>query len=87
MAEAGADPLFTLDVVRDFMAQHGGKVSNHTLVTHFKTFLNDSNRKVANRLKFKEYVNTLSVIKIDTDGAQEKVPQQFRTSRFGKAFG
>ena len=41
------DPLFTMDVVRDFMATHDGKVSNTTLVTHFRSFLNDPRRKVA----------------------------------------
>lgn len=68
MSHAEADPLFTIDVVREFMISQGGKVNNHTLVTHFKSFLNDSNRKAANRLKFKEYVNTLSTIKLDTSG-------------------
>jgi len=71
MADGGkieADPLFTLDVVREFMQGQGGKVSNHTLVTHFKSFLNDSQRKDANRQKFKEYVNTLSTVKLDTSG-------------------
>jgi len=62
------DPLFTMDVVRDFMLSNGGKVSNHTLVTHFKSFLNDSQRKNANRQMFKQYVNTLAVVKLDVSG-------------------
>jgi len=62
------DPLFTMDVVRDFMLANGGKVSNHTLVTHFKSFLNDSQRKNANRQMFKQYVNTLAVVKLDLSG-------------------
>lgn len=64
----GFDPLFTMDVVRDFMLSNGGKVSNHTLVTHFKSFLNDSQRKNANRQMFKQYVNTLAVVKLDVSG-------------------
>lgn len=84
MAEGGADPLFTLDVVRDFILSQDGKVSNHTLVTHFKTFLNDSNRKVANRLKFKEYVNALAVVKLDTSGEKLLVlKKKYRSSFTG----
>ena len=64
----GFDPLFTMDVVRDFMLSNGGKVTNHTLVTHFKSFLNDSQRKNANRQMFKQYVNTLAVVKLDVSG-------------------
>jgi len=64
----GVDPLFTMDVVRDFMLSNGGKLSNHTLVTHFKSFLNDSQRKTANRQMFKQYVNTLAVVKLDVSG-------------------
>ena len=41
----GSDPLFSLDVVRDFIVSRGGKVSNHELVSHFKHFLNDPRRK------------------------------------------
>ena len=43
--EDEGDSLFNLDVVRDFMLSSGGKVTNHALVTHFKTFLNDPRRK------------------------------------------
>jgi hypothetical protein len=84
MADSGkveADPLFTLDVVRDFMHSQGGKVSNHTLVTHFKSFLNDPQRKEANRVKFKEYVNALSTVKLDTSGEKLLVlKKKFRES-------
>lgn len=35
----------SLESVRDFMIMHGGKVTNHDLVTHFKYFLtNPQNR-------------------------------------------
>lgn len=30
---------FTLDSVRDFILQNGGRVTNHELVKHFKIFL------------------------------------------------
>ena len=39
------DELFSQDTVRDFMASKGGKVKNHELVTHFRRFLNDPQRK------------------------------------------
>ena len=38
---------FTLDSVKEFMLSHGGKVKNHELVTHFKVYLNDPERKGA----------------------------------------
>jgi len=77
----GFDPLFTMDVVRDFMLANGGKVSNHTLVTHFKSFLNDSQRKNANRQMFKQYVNALAVVKLDVSGEKLLVlKKKFRDS-------
>ena len=36
---------FTLDSVKEFMLSHGGRVKNHELVTHFKGYLNDPDRK------------------------------------------
>ena len=50
---ADEDPLFNLDVVRDFILDNGGKVKNHQLVTHFKTFLNDPRRKGKDDTAFK----------------------------------
>ena len=38
---------FTLDSVKEFMLSHGGRVKNHELVTHFKVYLNDPERKGA----------------------------------------
>lgn len=32
---------FTLESVREFMLEKGGKVTNHELVKHFKQFLTD----------------------------------------------
>ena len=36
---------FTLENVKVFMLSHGGRVKNHELVTHFKAYLNDPDRK------------------------------------------
>lgn len=36
---------FTLDSVRDFMIYRGGRVTNHELVQHFKSFLTNSETK------------------------------------------
>ena len=36
---------FTLESVKQFIVSSGGKVKNHELVTHFKSFLNDQSRK------------------------------------------
>ena len=45
LAMAASD--FTLDRVKEFMLSHGGRVKNHELVTHFKAYLNDPDRKGA----------------------------------------
>ena len=45
-SSAMAAPMeFTLDSVRDFMLDRGGKVTNHELVKHFKQFLTDPHTK------------------------------------------
>ena len=49
LAMAASD--FTLDSVQDFMLSHGGRVKNHELVTHFKAYLNDPERKGARKIK------------------------------------
>ena len=38
---AEEDTLFGLDIVKDFILAKGGKTTNHELVTHFKSFLNN----------------------------------------------
>ena len=43
------DPLFNLDVVRDFMITKNFKVSNRVLVSHFKPFLTHSDRRGESR--------------------------------------
>ena len=44
MSVIEADPLFTQDIVCDFIISQGGKVSNKILVKHFRSFLNDPTR-------------------------------------------
>ncbi|XP_018015543.1 ankyrin repeat domain-containing protein SOWAHB [Hyalella azteca] len=51
---------FSLDAVRDFMLCRGGRVTNHELVQHFKSFLTNTDNKELARDQFKQYVNTLS---------------------------
>ncbi|XP_033609563.1 ankyrin repeat domain-containing protein SOWAHB isoform X3 [Cryptotermes secundus] len=53
----------TLDAIRDFMLENGGKVTNHDLVKHFKGFLTNPETRVEARNQFKEFVNTLAVIR------------------------
>ena len=36
---------FTLESVRDFILDRGGRVTNHELVKHFKLFLTDPSSK------------------------------------------
>ncbi|XP_071443225.1 ankyrin repeat domain-containing protein SOWAHA [Hetaerina americana] len=54
---------FSLEAVRKFMIEKGGKVTNHELVKHFKNYLTNPESKVEARTIFKEYVNTLASIK------------------------
>ncbi|XP_065935243.1 ankyrin repeat domain-containing protein SOWAHC isoform X2 [Magallana gigas] len=61
---------FSLEAVKNFMIENDCKVTNHELVTHFKSYLNDPIEKSQklNREKFKEFVNTLAGIKTDERG-------------------
>ncbi|XP_062613679.1 ankyrin repeat domain-containing protein SOWAHC-like isoform X1 [Saccostrea cucullata] len=61
---------FCLEAVKKFMIDNDCKVTNHELVTHFKSYLNDPDEKTQkfNREKFKEFVNTLAGIKTDERG-------------------
>ncbi|KAK3586267.1 hypothetical protein CHS0354_006959 [Potamilus streckersoni] len=59
---------FTMEAVKEFIVNSGGKVTNHDLVTKFKNYLNDPQDKVLNREKFKDFVNTLATIKLDEKG-------------------
>ncbi|XP_067002950.1 ankyrin repeat domain-containing protein SOWAHA [Anabrus simplex] len=55
----------SLECIRLFMLENGGKVTNHDLVKHFKRFLTDPETRVEARNQFKEYVNTLATIRND----------------------
>lgn len=56
---------FSLESVRQYMLAHEGKVTNHDLVKHYKAWLTHPTEKDSARQKFKEYVNTLSTIKVE----------------------
>ena len=60
---------FTLESVRQYMLAHEGRVTNHDLVKHYKAWLTHPTLKESSRQKFKEYVNTLSTIKVE-DGVK-----------------
>ncbi|BFZ19733.1 hypothetical protein BsWGS_22772 [Bradybaena similaris] len=55
----------SLEAVLQFLLSHGGRVPNSKLVHHFKDFLNHPHNKVANREKFKGFVNELAVLKAE----------------------
>ncbi|KAL5020899.1 hypothetical protein ScPMuIL_000054 [Solemya velum] len=59
------------EALKEFILAKGGRVTNHELVTNFKSYLNDPKHKALNRERFKEYVNSLASIKVDEKG--EKV--------------
>ena len=56
---------FSLESVRQYMLAHEGKVTNHDLVKYYKAWLTHPTEKDSARQRFKEYVNTLSTIKIE----------------------
>ncbi len=60
---------FSLESVRQYMLAHEGRVTNHDLVKHYKAWLTHPTEKESARQKFKEYVNTLSTIKVE-DGVK-----------------
>ncbi|PSN36822.1 hypothetical protein C0J52_25015 [Blattella germanica] len=53
----------SIEAIRVFMLENGGKVTNHELVKHFKGFLTDPETRVEARNLFKEYVNTVATIR------------------------
>lgn len=54
---------FSFDLVKQFLINRGGKVTNPELVKHFRHYLNDPVHKDEIRLKFKDYVNRLACVK------------------------
>ncbi|KAL4717738.1 hypothetical protein ACJJTC_000887 [Scirpophaga incertulas] len=53
----------SFDEILKFMLAHNGRVTNHVIVKHFKAFLTNPVMRDEARNKFKEYVNTLAIIK------------------------
>ncbi|XP_072921132.1 ankyrin repeat domain-containing protein SOWAHB-like [Hemitrygon akajei] len=64
MAEA-----FSQEAVLDFLLRHGGKVQNVDLTAHFRSFLRDPEGQLENRERFKKFVNSLAVVKVE-DGVK-----------------
>ncbi|XP_065916103.1 ankyrin repeat domain-containing protein SOWAHA-like [Dysidea avara] len=62
-----AQPLVTVETVRDYIASRGGVVKNVELVRHFRLFLQqeDPERKALARSLFKDYVNDIAAIKLE----------------------
>ncbi|XP_076449670.1 ankyrin repeat domain-containing protein SOWAHC-like [Babylonia areolata] len=56
---------FSIDSVKQYMLEKGGRIRNHELVTHFKGYLNHPVHKAENREKFKDFVNELATIKVE----------------------
>lgn len=54
---------FSFDLVKEFLIDRGGKVTNPELVKHFRNYLNDPVHKDEIRLKFKDYVNRLACVR------------------------
>ncbi|KAG8223610.1 hypothetical protein J437_LFUL003478, partial [Ladona fulva] len=68
----------SLDAVRNFMIEKGGKVTNHELVKHFKKFLTNPDSRAEARTIFKEYVNTLASIKNEEGEKYLVLKRKFR---------
>ncbi|KAE8748265.1 hypothetical protein FOCC_FOCC004901 [Frankliniella occidentalis] len=55
----------SLEAVKKFMLENGGKVTNHDLVKHFKQFLTNPVNRVEAREHFKEIVNVVATIRTE----------------------
>ncbi|XP_021920715.1 uncharacterized protein LOC110830296 isoform X2 [Zootermopsis nevadensis] len=53
----------SVQAIRDFMLENGGKVTNHDLVKHFKRFLTNPETRDEARNQFKEFVNMVATIR------------------------
>ncbi|XP_075163533.1 uncharacterized protein LOC142236159 isoform X2 [Haematobia irritans] len=53
----------SLSEIRKYMLDNGCKVTNHSLVKHFKRFLTHPDTQIEARKEFKTYVNILATIK------------------------
>lgn len=80
---------FTLESVREFMLEKGGKVTNHELVKHFKQFLTDPYTKGKKSVDGRLYANLL-LVPLDRDAVLRFLgvtPNNFRfLCRFAVTF-
>ncbi|CAD5117892.1 DgyrCDS6636 [Dimorphilus gyrociliatus] len=53
------------ELIRSFIANQGGKISNAELVVHFRNYLKDPRFKDQNRKNFKDIINKICVTKQD----------------------
>ncbi|GCB61286.1 ankyrin repeat domain-containing protein SOWAHB-like [Scyliorhinus torazame] len=56
---------FSQEAVLDFLLLHHGKVRNVDLTAHFSRFLKDPQGRLQSRDKFKKFVNSLAVVKVE----------------------
>lgn len=56
---------FNFELVKQYLIDKGGKVTNPELVKHFRHYLNDPVHKDTIRQKFKDFVNRLACVKED----------------------
>ncbi|KAL1440074.1 hypothetical protein MTO96_009891 [Rhipicephalus appendiculatus] len=54
---------FNFELVKQYLIDKGGKVTNPELVKHFRHYLNDPVHKDSIRQKFKDFVNRLACVK------------------------
>lgn len=69
----------TVDAIRDFIIVHDGRVKNNVLVTHFRKFLSDPNRRVEARQTFKDCVNEVAVVKTENGEKYVQLKKKYRT--------
>ncbi|CAK8682064.1 unnamed protein product [Clavelina lepadiformis] len=70
----------TVEAVCQFITDHGGKVKNTVLVSHFKKVLNNPETKDSARQKFKECVNTVAVVKTENGEKYVQLKKKYRSS-------
>ncbi|XP_063235251.1 ankyrin repeat domain-containing protein SOWAHB [Bacillus rossius redtenbacheri] len=66
------------EAILNFMLAHGGRVTNHDLVKHFKKILTDPETRDAARNSFKEYVNTIATIRNEQDEKYLVLKKKYR---------
>ncbi|MGH0137634.1 UNVERIFIED_CONTAM: hypothetical protein FKN15_016042 [Acipenser sinensis] len=78
----------TQDAVLRFLTERGGKVRNVDLIDQFKPFiLNDPAKKALAKARFKEFVDTVGVVKVENDVKYVCLKKRYRDTlkqRVGK---